>query len=274
MTLEAWVFPTTVNSAWRDVIYKGSDNYYLEATSSNSGRPAVGGIFNGTYGEAYGTANLAANAWTHLAATYDGATLRLYVNGTQVSSSPRSGAIATSGGVLSIGGDPLYGQYFIGRIDEVRIYSSALTQAQIQTDMAAPIGGAAAARHHPADRAHHPPGHRRQLHPDQPQLGRRDRQRRRHRLPARALPGRRLHRLHPDRDPHRHHRHRQRASPPPPATPTASAPPTPPPTSAPTRPPPPPSPSRPGPVSSPPTPSTREREPLLRTRPARGTRAR
>ena len=23
MTLEAWVFPTTVSSAWRDVIYKG-----------------------------------------------------------------------------------------------------------------------------------------------------------------------------------------------------------------------------------------------------------
>ena len=30
MTLEAWVFPTTVNSAWRDVIYKGDDNYYLD----------------------------------------------------------------------------------------------------------------------------------------------------------------------------------------------------------------------------------------------------
>ena len=67
MTLEAWVFPTTVNSAWRDVIYKGSDDYYLEATSSNSGRPVVGGIFGGTYGETYGTSNLAANAWTHLA---------------------------------------------------------------------------------------------------------------------------------------------------------------------------------------------------------------
>jgi hypothetical protein len=138
MTLEAWVFPTTVSSAWRDVIYKGNDNYYLEATSWN-GRPVGGGILGGSYVESYGTAGLAANTWTHLAATYDGTTMRLFVDGTQVSSGAASGAIATSNGVLSIGGDPLYGQYFSGRIDNVRIYNRALTQAQIQTDMATPI---------------------------------------------------------------------------------------------------------------------------------------
>jgi hypothetical protein len=33
MTLEAWVRPTTVSNAWRDVIEKGNDNYYLSATS-------------------------------------------------------------------------------------------------------------------------------------------------------------------------------------------------------------------------------------------------
>jgi hypothetical protein len=32
MTLQAWAYPTTVYSAWQDVIYKGNDNYYLEAT--------------------------------------------------------------------------------------------------------------------------------------------------------------------------------------------------------------------------------------------------
>ena len=43
MTLEAWVNPSTVSSAWRDVIYKGNDIYYLEGTSDNSSRPAGGG---------------------------------------------------------------------------------------------------------------------------------------------------------------------------------------------------------------------------------------
>jgi hypothetical protein len=33
MTLEAWVKPSTVSNVWRDVIYKGDDNYFLEAAS-------------------------------------------------------------------------------------------------------------------------------------------------------------------------------------------------------------------------------------------------
>src|SRR5207245_941912 len=41
MTLEAWVKPSTVNSAWRDVIYKGNDIYYLEGTTGNGGLPAM-----------------------------------------------------------------------------------------------------------------------------------------------------------------------------------------------------------------------------------------
>jgi concanavalin A-like lectin/glucanase superfamily protein len=136
MTLEAWVFPTVaVPSLWKDLVYKGNDNYYLSAGSCCSGRPVGGGIFAGSYGEVYGTSNIAANTWTHLATTYDGTTLRLYVNGVQVASTAQTGALSTSANPLTIGGDPIYGQFFAGRIDEVRVYSSALTAAQIQTDM-------------------------------------------------------------------------------------------------------------------------------------------
>ena len=47
-----------------------------------------------------------------------------------------------SSGPLSIGGDTAYGEYFNGRIDEVRVYDRALSTAEIQTDMITPIGGA------------------------------------------------------------------------------------------------------------------------------------
>ena len=135
MTLEAWVDPTAVNSAWRDVIYKGDDNYYLEATSTQGGVPAGGG----TIGTTYGTSALAPNTWTHLAVTYDKATVRLYVNGTQVSTVAATANLATAASPLAIGGDPLYGQYFKGLIDEVRIYNVALSGSQIQTDMVTPV---------------------------------------------------------------------------------------------------------------------------------------
>jgi glucose/arabinose dehydrogenase/PKD repeat protein len=142
MTLEAWVKPTTVTSSWRDVIFKGDDNYYLMASSSPGGtaRPVGGAIIAGVHREAFGTVAITANTFTHLATTYDGSAVRLFVNGTQVASTTATGSIATSTNPLQIGGDSIYGQYFAGTIDEVRIYNTALTQAQIQADMNSPIG--------------------------------------------------------------------------------------------------------------------------------------
>ena len=77
--------------------------------------------------------------WTHLAMTYDGSTLRFYVNGTLVNSTPESGSAQTSKDALQIGGDNIYGQFFNGLIDEVRIYNVVLNQEQIQIDMDTPL---------------------------------------------------------------------------------------------------------------------------------------
>jgi hypothetical protein len=138
MTLEAWINPTLRNGVWRDVIYKGNDKYYLEADST-SGKPVAGGILGGSYGEIYGPSAVTTNTWTHLAGTYDGATLRLYVNGVQVNSRAQTGAIAISTNALQFGGDSIYGQYFQGTIDEIRIYNRALSATEIQGDMNTPV---------------------------------------------------------------------------------------------------------------------------------------
>src|SRR6185437_9215308 len=112
MTLETWIDPATVSNVWRDVIYKGNDNYYLEGTSDQGGAAAGGGTYGGTNANVYAASALPANTWSHLALTYDGATLRLYVNGTLVSSQAKTGAVTTSTNQLQIGGDSIYGQYF------------------------------------------------------------------------------------------------------------------------------------------------------------------
>ena len=141
MTLEAWVFPTVL-SGWRTVIMKeraGGLAYTLYAHDSVPG-PAA---YVRTAGVEHSTPNVAAlplNAWTHLAATYNGSVLRLYVGGSLVSSQPVTGSIQTSTNALRIGGNAPWGEWFQGRIDEVRIYNRALSQAEIQTDMTTPVG--------------------------------------------------------------------------------------------------------------------------------------
>ena len=117
------------------MIYKGDDNYYLEADST-SAKPATRGA---SASPLFGPGKLTTNTWTHLAATYDGATVRLYVNGAQVSSRAQTGQIAISTNPLQIGGDSIYGQYFPGNIDEVRVYNRALSTAEIQHDMDSPV---------------------------------------------------------------------------------------------------------------------------------------
>jgi PKD repeat protein len=143
MTLEAWINPSALGTAWRTVVFKeqvGNLTYGLYA-NRNTTRPNAQVYVAGADRNVDGSAALPLNAWTHLAATYDGATLRLYVGGTQVAQLAQTGPIATSTGALRIGGNNIWSEWFAGRIDDVRLYNRALTPAQIQTDMNTPVGG-------------------------------------------------------------------------------------------------------------------------------------
>jgi hypothetical protein len=141
MTISAWVFPTTL-SGYRTVVLKErpGDLAYSLYAHDGSPRPSTW-ITAGTTATAAGTSPLAANEWSHLAATYDGGALRLYVNGAQVGSITHTGSLFVSGSPLRIGGNTIWGEYFAGRLDEVRIYSRALSTAEIVTVMDLPIGG-------------------------------------------------------------------------------------------------------------------------------------
>jgi hypothetical protein len=86
-----------------------------------------------------GPKQLPTNQWTHLSSTYDGINQRLYVNGVQVSSRAQKGLIQPSTGALRIGGNSIWGEYFHGYIDEVRIYNRALSIAEIQKDLTTAI---------------------------------------------------------------------------------------------------------------------------------------
>jgi chitodextrinase len=141
MTLSAWINPAASQSGWRTIVQRETDAYFLNASNDTGAlRPSGGATLSGTTRWVSGPTASPVGSWTHVALTYDGAILRVYVNGTQVATLAASGTIQSSSSPLWIGGNSPYGEYFNGLIDDVRVYNRALTQAEIQTDMATALG--------------------------------------------------------------------------------------------------------------------------------------
>lgn len=81
-----------------------------------------------------GISNIAPiNKWTHVAGTYDGNTLRLYIDGILVNTAPSSRIPGVR--YVSIGATFNSSGYFRGQIDEVRIFNTVRSAVQITADM-------------------------------------------------------------------------------------------------------------------------------------------
>jgi hypothetical protein len=80
-----------------------------------------------------GSGSLVAGQWHHVAATYDGANMRLYQDGQEVGSVAKTGSldVADESVATYIGRNPGDTNSFKGLIDDVTIYSSALSPAQV-----------------------------------------------------------------------------------------------------------------------------------------------
>lgn len=76
---------------------------------------------------------LSADKWYHVVVTYDGVALRLYVDGAQVATATPSAALPDTTAALRLGGTDYEngGSRWVGGLDEVAVYTSALTPAQV-----------------------------------------------------------------------------------------------------------------------------------------------
>jgi hypothetical protein len=137
-TLEAWVRPEGSLSA-APLLFKEASGAYSYAmgiglTSSSKAQGFIDPAGPGEEKEVTGSA-LEDDVWTHLAITYDGDHLRIYVNG-ELSESRAVGPLSlSSDGPLYIGCAPDFGEAFNGRIDEVRVYNRALVESEVVDDM-------------------------------------------------------------------------------------------------------------------------------------------
>ncbi len=78
-----------------------------------------------------------AGLWQHWAWIYDGSQCKLYIDGNLIGSTTASGQITNTGISFAIGKSTLAGFNFVygGRIDEVSVWSKALTQSEVQDIM-------------------------------------------------------------------------------------------------------------------------------------------
>ena len=142
-TLELWVYPPAQDEAL------GRSMAWLACRGANETSPGNFGLtYHGlmvdarlTLGPSAGerhtlpapsSLRLVAESWNHVAVTYDGADLRLYVNGKLASSRGLDKPRATGQGGLVVGrrGDG-HGPRFRGVVDEVRFHSRALSPEEI-----------------------------------------------------------------------------------------------------------------------------------------------
>jgi len=128
----AWIYNPT-NAQYETIVTVGTNrDFYL--------RNGVISFYDGSTEHLFGSA-ISRNVWHHVAIVSDGSSFRVYVDGAP-SGTPQAASLGSVTGALQIGawnlGSGNY-DFFGGRIDEVRVYTRGLAQAEVQTDMNGPM---------------------------------------------------------------------------------------------------------------------------------------
>ena len=151
ITLSGWVYPRNTNSGWPDFdAFFGfrnesdADFYLLQLDNYKvEGRLRVTG--NMAYTIVTAPESISPDTWYHLALTYDGANLFVYINGIEAGSTEAFGQIINENVSLTIGRLVFQTTNFDldGQADEVSLWNIALTEQQIQDYMYADLTGEA-----------------------------------------------------------------------------------------------------------------------------------
>lgn len=140
VTVACWVRITTL-ATWSRVFDLGSGTgasmFLTPRSSAGTARFAITTAGAGAEQRINAPAALPAGAWTHVAVTLQGNLAVLYVGGAEVARNTavtlRPGSIAASSqnylGRSQYAGDP----YLNGALDDFRLYSRALSAAEVQT---------------------------------------------------------------------------------------------------------------------------------------------
>jgi len=141
-TLAAFVNPTGVENdqtGGRWEVLEKAGAYWMNLRTD--GHLRVGGFFGGCTNPAWtyldSTVTIPYNTWTHVAGTYNGSVLRIFVNGVRAGSLAVSGTTCHNDRPLAVGAknfpaEGLLEAFWDGQLDDVRLYRRALTDAEIR----------------------------------------------------------------------------------------------------------------------------------------------
>ncbi|MCC3213933.1 T9SS type A sorting domain-containing protein [Chryseobacterium sp. X308] len=142
LSFEGWIKPSSFKSASPYISsimgteVSDSNSAFLrlgDASLANNKLQFVVSINNVQQKLASATA-LNANTWYHVAATYDGSNMKIYINGTLDATKAQTGSV-NSTGAFNVGYLYNTSRNFNGKIDEVRVWKRALSQTEISQNM-------------------------------------------------------------------------------------------------------------------------------------------
>ncbi|MDF2437791.1 MAG: hypothetical protein K0Q95_2167 [Bacteroidota bacterium] len=143
ITAEAWI--KLESYAWYPTIignYGANQMQFLLRV--DEGKPAfwIGNQFN-NWQRAYGTNYIPLNTWVHLAGTWDGSTIKVYVNGVLAASAAHSGNFFMASQEVRIGASST-SEIFNGRIDNVRVWNTVKSDTEINNNKSICLTGSEA----------------------------------------------------------------------------------------------------------------------------------
>ncbi len=152
LTIESWIKPNLTNTRnVQSVISKSSNNqntgYIFPRTDDNWNKLVFYINFNNIGWRKLEVPYAAhRNSWTHVAATYDGAFMKIFINGSPAGELAITGTISVNTNPLTVGYhngfENQQSEYYAGSVDEIRIWRRALSQCEIQNNMTCELAAA------------------------------------------------------------------------------------------------------------------------------------
>ena len=134
LSVSVWVQPEPF-TGYRMVLSKDDGGRGIQFYMNGVGRVCLGyfGLGNGSWHNVQFSATFVPGQWIHLAATYDGQSIRLFTDGNPAGSLVYSATNTYGTRSVEIGRNTYsQNEYFMGALDDLRIYQRALSLSEIQ----------------------------------------------------------------------------------------------------------------------------------------------